>query len=360
MSEALEARALQGAAGLETALSQLDALLAQGTSDPLCNGAAWVGAYAGCWTRPEEFYGWSLHDGEDAPVGLALLRPEANGGGLLRRASLLQDGSFDSDYLSLPARPGYEERVLESLLGALRKRGGVEALLLSCLPEDSPTLLSARSLAERRSLELREVPVACLSAELAPDQDALLRSLASRMRSKVRRALRQAEESELSVRWCSTQADVRRDLESLFRLHQARWVASGEPGSLADERRQSFYVELAQGALERDALRLSALERDGEVVAVQFGLLAGERYYQLQEGFDPDWGERRVGIALRAHSMVALGEQGVRHYDFMAGDARHKRDWGAQPRPCVSCAIGVGSLRSRALYAAQRALSRGR
>jgi hypothetical protein len=40
----------------------------------------------------------------------------------------------------------------------------------------------------------------------------------------------------------------------------------------------------------------------------------------------------------------------VRAYDFMAGDARHKRDWGGLDRPCTTIAFPLPKWRARLAY----------
>ena len=358
MSARLEAQPLRDLDQLQGMRAEFEVLLAEADTDPLCNSPEWIEAYLQAWTSPGDVHGWAFREAAGELVGLALLRPEPGGGHALRRLCLAQDGSFDSDYLELPARPGRSLAVLEALFDAQRARGGAEALLFSGLPAAGPTHAAVRELAQRRALPLREVGVVGISSALKPDFETFLTGLAPRMRSMVRRALRDAHEHGLSLRWCESAQRLEADLGALAELHQARWQASGEAGSLADERRLSFYHTLALGALQRGQLRLAMLEREGQVVAAQFGVLARQRYYQLQEGYLPELAEQRVGLALRALAIGSLAAEGVQHYDFMAGDARHKRDWGGEPRECATVALGLGNLRSRAIYGVRAKLER--
>lgn len=139
-------------------------------------------------------------------------------------------------------------------------------------------------------------------------------------------------------------------MRELFELHTARWREAGEAGSFADERRCRFYSTLARGWADAGELRLVRLLLEGKTIAVQFGALVDATYYQIQEGYDPAHAEWRCGTALRALAIGDLIDEGVGSYDFLAGDSRHKRDWGGAPRPCKTIALPVGGLRARGAY----------
>ena len=68
-------------------------------------------------------------------------------------------------------------------------------------------------------------------------------------------------------------------------------------------------------------------------------------------------------IALWVLAPFTTGEligEGVRDYDFMEGDARHKRDWGGAPRPAETVAFALPRLRARLEYGLRAFLDRRR
>ncbi len=346
----LAARPWHGGAAFVALAPAWDELVRAAGLDPLCNAHAWNEAYARAFVADEDVFGWSFErDGE--PVAMVALRREPTRGALrLRRALFLADGSFDSDYLAPPVRPGLEREVAGVLLEAARATRGLEALVLSGMPDDSPFLAALRAELAERGLPAREHAVACLSAPLADTFEHTLAGLKARMRSKVRSALRAAEERGARLAWCTRADELEPWLEELFHLHELRWRAEGRSGSFADPRRRAFYRAFAQAALARGELCFARLEERGATSATQIGLRCGERYYQIQEGFDPAREEARVGIALRALAMRDLVARGVRAYDFMAGDSRHKRDWGGAERPCTTLAFPLPRWRARLAY----------
>lgn len=326
--------------------------------DPLCNSHAWCEAYARAFAEERDVFGWTFeHQGE--PAGILALRREPSRGVLaLRRALFVADGTFDSDYLEPPIRPGLERAVARALFDLARAERGLEALVLSGIPEGSPFLAALRAELELRGLPHREHAVTCLAAPLADSFERTLATLKPRMRSKVRSALRAAEERGAHLAWCRRRDELEPWLAELFRLHELRWRAEGRAGSFADPRRRAFYLAFTSAALERNELCFARLEEGGEVSAIQIGVCVGERYYQIQEGFDPAREDQRVGTALRALAMGQLIARGVRVYDFMAGDSRHKRDWGGEDRPCMTVAFPLERLRARLAYVLREQVER--
>ena len=229
--------------------------------------------------------------------------------------------------------------------------GELEALVLTGVPDDAPMLGALKAELGRRRLPYRERPVPCLSADLPETFDDYLKGLRSRMRSKVRQALRKAEAAGATFAWCTD--DLEEHVEGLFALHTRRWEQEGQAGSFASPERRRFFHALARIHGERGTLRLSRLDHAGETVAYQFGVALSGRYYQIQEGYHPGVEEFRSATALRAHSVRSLIEDGVRSYDFMAGSSRHKQDWGGEPRPCTTLAFALPRVRARIAYGAR-------
>ena len=346
----LRTTAFEGLDGLEEHLDAWNELLGASAADPLFNGPTWVRAHARAFGTAERLFGWLVSAG-DGPLALFAFREEPSRGFLsLRRAIVAADGTFDTDYAEPLVRAGREPEAARALLECLAARPAIQAVVLSGVPARSPFLGALREELARRGLPSRERPVASLALELPPSLEAYVASLKPRMRTKVRSALRAAEELGARFLPCTDPGELPDRLEELFRLHGLRWRAAGEAGSFADPRRVAFYREMAPRFLERGELRLSRLATPERTLAAQLGFQVGGTYYQLQEGYDPEHGAQRVGIALRGLATAALIDEGTRRYDFLAGDSRHKRDWGGSPEECVSLAFGLPRLRARLSY----------
>ena len=357
-AEALSLTPWEGLAGLRGAADAWRSILASASIDPLCNDPDWVIAHAESYADATSLFGWTATDPEGTPIAVFAFKYEPSRGPLrARRALLAQDGSFESDYLDFPVIPGWERAAMRSLLLVLAAKPDVDAVVLHAMDSESKCLRELQLLLEDAGTPSNTEEVACAVAELPASFDDYLAARKKRMRSKIRQALRRADEAGATYRWCDEPEALAGELEGLFQLHQARWAAVGGKGSFEDEARREFYARFAPGHLAQGTLRLARLDLSGRAAAYQIGLVSGDRYYQLQEGYDPEHENLRVATALRAWAVEQLIGEGLEHYDFMAGASKHKSDWGGVDRPCTLLAFPV-SPRGRLGFLARQVAKR--
>jgi len=320
--------------------------------DPLCNGPDWVASHAAAFTRDEDLVVHAVRDGSGDLVALLPFKREPRTSRLaLARAQFLGDGSFDSDYNDVPCRPGSERAVAALLIDLLARERGLQAVVLAMVRRDSRFLAALCAELAARDLPVRSRPAQGGALELPADFETYVASLGSRMRSKVRQALRRSEQGR--VEWLVDAADLPRWTAELYDLHGRRWRAAGRSGSFVDARRRSWYEQMLPAELAGGTLALCRLVRGGATLALQLGLLRGATYYQVQEGYDPSLEDERPGTQLRAAMVKDLVARGVRRYDFMEGFTRHKADWGASEVACVTLSFGLPRLVSRLVFAAK-------
>jgi CelD/BcsL family acetyltransferase involved in cellulose biosynthesis len=109
-----------------------------------------------------------------------------------------------------------------------------------------------------------------------------------------------------------------------------RWNSVNQPGSFGSPERKVFYSQMAESFLRKGWLELWFLELNGAAAAAQFCFRYGDTVHGLQEGFDPQFAQDKVGYALRAAMLRHFIETGARKYDFLGGLAPHKQKWGAE------------------------------
>ncbi len=179
-------------------------------------------------------------------VGLApLYRSRARAShrlGTLRRIGFIGDSSGDSEYLDFAIEPGREEQVVAAFLDAIeRDAAGWDLLCFHVVPASSPNLAVVRRLAAERGWLADEKSVPRLAIRLPTDWESYLRSLQPRFRSKLRSLGRRLPaEHQVAFELCRDPAELPERLESLFALHQRRWRAEGQPGTL-EEYYAKFY-----------------------------------------------------------------------------------------------------------------------
>lgn len=192
-----------------------------------------------------------------------------------------------------------------------------------------------------------------------------LQSRSANFRSQVRsRERRLARDHDLRYRLTSDPERLAGDLDTLFRLHEARWRDDGGSGALSGAR-QRFHRAMAARALERGWLRLWFLEADGRAVAAWYGFRFGDSEWYYQAGRDPGWDRLSVGFVLFAHTIRQAFEEGVREYQLLRGGEEFKarfanRDVGLDTIAWSRGASGAAGLAALAAAAALPPDTRGR
>jgi CelD/BcsL family acetyltransferase involved in cellulose biosynthesis/peptidoglycan/xylan/chitin deacetylase (PgdA/CDA1 family) len=262
---------------------------------------------------------------------------------------LIGDGSSDSDYLDLITVAGREEEVIRAFSSCLAQSADKwDLALLNEIPASSPTIALFASLSQSEGWLYRQNETLCAHTILPDSWDGYLKSLKPRFRTKVRSCIRNLEQNfEVRFSLCDRQRDLRPSLESLFQLHSRRWRLEYQDGVFESPQKRRFYMDMATAFLNRGWLCLYGVNLGDKIVASQIGFEYGRKMFHLQEGFDPDYENLSVGIALRAYVFRELIAKGVKEYDFLGGINWHKTCWGAIPKKSLGIVFGRPKLKNR-------------
>ncbi|HEV2418685.1 MAG TPA: GNAT family N-acetyltransferase [Terriglobia bacterium] len=248
----------------------------------------------------------------------------------LRVLRLLGDGSGDSDNLDFPVRVGCEDVFAATFLNYLKSRAKDWDLCeMNTLPSHSPAGKAlAKHLKEGRWVSYVH-PRAWSVVDLPDTWEEYLKKLSAKERGKVGYYSRRLEK-KYRVRFykCTEEACLPQCLDILFKLHHERWRQAGEAGSFSSAARRQFYLEMGREFLRRGWLEFFLLDINGTPVAAQFGFRYDTTVFALQEGRDPAYSLDAVGYVLRARALKEFIADGLRRYDFLAGDDEYKARWG--------------------------------
>jgi len=167
-----------------------------------------------------------------------------------------------------------------------------------------------------------------------------------------RRARKLAREHSVSFR-LSDATTLDADLETLVRLHDARWSGTDEETRAFDERRRRFHAAFARHALERGWLRLWVLEADGEPVACWYGFRFAQIDWYYQSGRNPDWERQSVGFVLMARTIQAAFDDGMLEYRLLRGGEGYKERFASDDPGIETVALARGPVGRAALAAVQ-------
>lgn len=223
------------------------------------------------------------------------------------------------------------ETVAGALVGALRaERRWDELRIDGYLPDHAACLERAAGGLE---VEGRAEDAPCFDlAGVGRDADPL-----DALRSGPRRRLRQslARYDELTARWATDEHEAIDVLDELAGLHQARWRAAGRPGAFGGDRFRRFHVSLVRRLLRESRAVALLRVRDGQrSVGCLYGFVDGDRLLFYQGGLAPsDDNRARPGLVAHLQFLRACHARGLRTYDFLAGDARYKRELSTHAEP---------------------------
>jgi len=268
-----------------------------------------------------------------------------------RRLELLGSGEREadeiaSDYIGMIVAAGHEHDVAEAFVAALAagKLGRWDELVF--------TRMHAGAIATRALiLALRQLGSAiellpqglCYHAELPASWDEYLAALPSRHRYVVRRSLRELEAfsgGDYELHCVADRAELDRGIDILIELHRERWSSDGQRGVLDSPAFHAFHQAVMPRLLDRGALQLCWLEVRGAPIAALYSIVWNGRIYFYQSGRAMDLPAKlKPGIASHALAIQRAIAEGMREYDFLAGDARYKEQLATASRELVELRV---------------------
>jgi CelD/BcsL family acetyltransferase involved in cellulose biosynthesis len=329
----VELKVCQTWAELEVLRPEWDGILRNAVGSTVFSSLDWLSAWWKSYGSGRELVALLFFSADGELVGLAPLYCDARIvlGRRLKVLRLAGDGSKDSENLDFVVRFGYEDACALRFLSWFRQRRAWDLCVLDTLPDASlfaKALLrylrsSKWSILERRSTHLL--------VHLPDSWEGYLQRLSPEFRPLLTRYPRRLKAThKVDIYQCSKTADLRKNLSTLFSLHQKRWQKRGKNGAFGDPNRCRFYYEVARSFLEKGWLEFWLMDVDGATVAAQFCVRFAGTVYLLQEGFDPQYMHEKVGYALRAEMFQDLIRRGIQQYDFLAGRDPYKLRFGAE------------------------------
>jgi CelD/BcsL family acetyltransferase involved in cellulose biosynthesis len=348
----LQVRVYDSLASLESLRPAWNKLLAEVPAASTFSTWEWLASWWRVFGQGQQLRFLAFIDGREQFTGmaaLALTDQTIFRGCRLRLLRLMGDGSKDSDNLDVIARPGFEHAVAGAFLQYLEScRSTWDFCALNTVPSYSPMAQSLlHQLQFRNWTHFTSQRAGCL-IDLPQDWESYRKQLSYNERGQLGKFTRRLERENQVRLYQATESDLDSCLQSLFDLHQKRWVSQGEPGSFSSQARRQFYHDISHAFLERGWLQLWMLELNGLNVAAEYDFRWKDTVYCLQGGFDADLAAGHLGYVLRGYVLKQLIETGVAHYDFLAGWQSYKGRWGGRETSYLNIQFarprGLGAL----------------
>jgi len=262
-------------------------------------------------------------------VGLAALQRlvESWGG---RRLTILQSRtnaeSFRFAFLSWKGRVDIQEQLWRALCHA----GGCDVIRIEHVPEGSPTLTAALTVAGELGWRCLVQPTYQTPWRPLSPMSQWDDGLTRRFKRNLRRAERRLGElGEVRFDVVTTRTGLKRALDVFYRLEASGW--KGRSGTAVTQRSQvkRFY----DGLVDRAEVWIPILTVCGDPVAAYVLRVAGNNIFALKTGYDQTYSKYAPGLLLTSRVIRYGLEHGMEMLDLMAGQSRWKSDWAREVRP---------------------------
>jgi CelD/BcsL family acetyltransferase involved in cellulose biosynthesis len=277
-------------------------------------------------------YSWWESYGEDYELRLVAMRDEK---GLLvglmplmlqrqrGLTRLLFIGTGITEYLDILARKGWEARVAEAGLTALKQMGSWQVTDLQELrPEAVAWSIFQRWHGHRARLWQSSCPVIA-----AKPWNELLVSVSRNLRSTVRRALRRAKEDRVRVELASVE-DAERAARRFVGLHHEMWRGRNIAPEHLTKRFESHIVAAACRMTACGLGGISEFWRDGEVVASHFLILGQNSVGHYLSGATNEALQRYQMSSLYICDGVTVArDRQSAYFDLLRGEESYKLRW---------------------------------
>jgi CelD/BcsL family acetyltransferase involved in cellulose biosynthesis len=287
------------------------------------------------------------------------------GGIAVQRLAFLGDGATGCDYLDILAAPGREQEVLEACLrqvgeldwdlldlDGMWRESNTALQLAQRFPSEKPIAAGSAGLGGPASQVVRDgrIRYVCPNFALTGTYEQYLQGLGRRENLK-RREKWLARQPGTSIECARTPQDAPAATERFFELHDARWAEDGGSDGLADDRFHTFHRAATQSLAERGWLRMYTLFAARRPVASVYGVVHRGKFLYYQSGYDPNWGNKSVGLVLLAKTVSDAYAEGLSEFDFLRGNEGYKAQWARSERWTIQLRVWRGA-RGRAAKAA--------
>ncbi len=159
------------------------------------------------------------------------------------------------------------------------------------------------------------------------ENDDYLARRSANTRQQLRRSDRSyADFGSLRLQRAGSLAEAHRFLDEMAKLHQASWVARGQPGCFADPFFGRFHHALIERGLPRGEIDLLRIAAGPQVIGILYNFRFRGRMLAYQSGFDYAGSDRRRKPGLTCHHQAIqfCAGEAITVYDFLAGGDRYK------------------------------------
>jgi len=296
---------------------------------------AWLAGWWRHYGEGKRLHVLAVRDAQRRLIGIAPWYVESSAvwGRTIRQ---LGTGEVCSDFLSLLAAPGEDDRVAETLAAHVCRHRSMRWDCLRLEGVDAEDTLTAHFVQtiERFGRRVYRRPVhRCWRLDLTGGWEAVLARQSKSHRKQLRRLeSRVLQSKRVVLRRAEDEQQLARLWPQLVDLHQRRRQALDEPGCFASRRFADFHEQVSRQLLAAGTLRLVVLELDGQPAAAEYQLAGDGVTYAYQAGVNPELLDEQPGKLIMIATIRQAIRDGQHAFDLLRGDEPYKPHWRAEPR----------------------------
>jgi CelD/BcsL family acetyltransferase involved in cellulose biosynthesis len=276
--------------------------------------------------------------------------------GKIRRIEFI--GNCDSDVNDFIIKRK-KENCLKVLLNRLNEISDWEMLELCEISEES-SVVKALGATDYRKLPKFELKISNLSPyiNLPNSIDIFEAGLGSNMKKNLKRYMRKlTQKYDVKFKTHKDFNSIKEAMNTFFKLHQRRWESKGELGLFADKTSRDFNIDLAEIFNTRNWLSLYFLTVNDKPVAAAYTFAYKMKLHARLTGFDPDFGNFRVGSLLKMHIIEDCITKGFKEYNLSRGAGFGKEYWSTGVRKNYNIKMFNTNLRGQFFSYARKLLN---
>ena len=245
-----------------------------------------------------------------------------------------------SDYNDIVAASDDLDAAVSVLSHVISASNGYRRISLSNLRSDSNCLRAAKLILSASEFDrMFQVTIMCPYILLPSSYDQYLASRSAKLRKNLRRALRDARESNLSVQELDPASFPAEELPEVFLSLQFNRKGANscfEPPSL-----QSFVREALRRLFTERKLRVFALFEEQKIIGVDLYMVGANSICSWNGGFLEE-AARWSPVKLLNDAAIKLAfDLQLEEYDYLRGEQRYKLSWTNASRPVGRLEIDV-------------------
>jgi hypothetical protein len=136
--------------------------------------------------------------------------------------------------------------------------------------------------------------------------------------------------------------------DRLVVLHQKEWVRRENNGAFSNNYILNFHKEMIKNYYHNGNIRIYHLYNESGTIGLVYGFISQNDFLYYQSGFNYEK-DNRCKPGLTCHSLLIqkMASEGLRRYDFLAGDVQYKRSLGTDSYQALDLEFYSDSYKSK-------------